>query len=180
MKKALIIMGLISLITSCCSKICPKKADFFTIPATPYYGNQLRLDGCFYQKWNDNGIQSFCKVLFLYNNGVVFNCSGSGHLTDLDKFLVEIRDDDFYSTHKTSWGVFFIENDHIIFERFFGSELGYLVYREEGNIVNDTTFIMTEVSRMKQGVKTEIRPIEWTYHFKAFSPKPDSTNSFIP
>ncbi len=81
---------------------------------------------------------------------------------------------------KAFGGGYLVEDKNIIYERWEGTELGYLVYREEGNIVNDTTFIMTEVSRMKQGVKTEIRPIEWTYHFKAFSPKPDSTNSFIP
>ena len=57
--------------------------------------------------------------------------------------------------------------------------LGYLVYREEGVIINDTTFVMTEVSRINQGIKTETKPIEWTYYFCEFSAKPDSTNTVI-
>ena len=73
-----------------------------------------------------------------------------------------------------------MDDNKIIYERWEGSQLGYLVYREEGVIINDTTFVMTEISRVNQGVKTEIKPIERMYYFKEFSPKPDSTNVFIP
>ncbi|WP_373730031.1 hypothetical protein [Bacteroides heparinolyticus] len=177
MKKVILIMGLISLITSCCSKIFPKKDDFLTIPRTQYNGDELRIDGYFYQKW-ENGTK-YSNIVFLYNNGIVFNKSGYGDIEEMNEYVSSTYQMDF-AKYKGFWGLFLIKDKNIIYERWEGTESGYLVYREEGNIVNDTTFIMTEVSRMKQGVKTEIRPIEWTYHFKAFSPKPDSTNSFIP
>lgn len=179
MKKVLIIMGLISLITSCCSKIFPKKDDFLTIPRTQYNGDELRLDGYFYQKW-ENGTK-YSNIVFLYNNGIFFQIGGSGDMSEIDDYANQsLLFNSDVKDRKAFGGGYLVEDKNIIYERWEGTELGYLVYREEGNIVNDTTFIMTEVSRMKQGVKTEIRPIEWTYHFKAFSPKPDSTNSFIP
>ena len=81
---------------------------------------------------------------------------------------------------KGFWGLFLIENNKIIYEKWVGTQLGYLVYREEGEILNDTTFFMTEQSRMNQGIKTEVETIDRTYCFKAFSPKPDSTNTCIP
>ena len=75
MKKALI-MGLITLITSCCSKIFPPQDDFITIPQTPYYGDELRIDGFFYRTWENE--TKYSDITFLYKDGVVFQGNGSG------------------------------------------------------------------------------------------------------
>jgi len=49
----------------------------------------------------------------------------------------------------------------------------------EGDIINDTTFVISVSYRMKKGKKTEVKARNETYHFKQFSPQPDSTNNFI-
>ena len=45
-----------------------------------------------------------------------------------------------------------------------------------GRIVNDTTFVITEVEETNGGPTTEV---DLTYRFVPFSPKPDSTSTFI-
>ncbi len=165
------------LLVSCCSKIFQKEEDFLTISKTSYTGNELKLNGCYYQKWDNN--QKFGNVIFLYNNGVVFQKGGSGELKDLNNYLSEIQENKFYYSKKGFWGLFIVEENKIICERWVGTEAGYLVYQEEGNIINDTTFMMTLSSRINKGVKTNTHKIERIYYFHEYSPKPDSTNNFI-
>uniref|UniRef100_UPI0035A05C3B hypothetical protein n=1 Tax=Prevotella heparinolytica TaxID=28113 RepID=UPI0035A05C3B len=117
---------------------------------TQYNGDELRIDGYFYQKW-ENGTK-YSNIVFLYNNGIVFNKSGYGDIEEMNEYVSSTYQMDF-AKYKGFWGLFLIKDKNIIYERWEGTESGYLVYREVGNIVNDTTFIMTEVSRMKQGVK---------------------------
>jgi hypothetical protein len=54
-----------------------------------------------------------------------------------------------------------------------------LVYTNIGVILNDTTFQLTESYRLKKGEKTEYQILDEIYHFRQYSPKPDSTNDFI-
>ncbi|MBQ3710679.1 MAG: hypothetical protein II887_08245 [Bacteroidales bacterium] len=178
MKKTLVIF-LIIMVLSCCTKTHSTKDDFFTIQKTPYIGDKLRIDGFFYQKW-DNGAK-YLNITFFYKNGVVFQGNSAGHMSDLvEQAQQTLLNHDQKKNIKSFWGLFQVDDNKIIYERWEGSQLGYLVYREEGVIINDTTFVMTEISRVNQGVKTEIKPIERMYYFKEFSPKPDSTNVFIP
>lgn len=177
MKKALVI-GLISLITSCCSKIYPSKDDFLTIPKTQYSGNELRIDGFFYRTW-ENGTK-YSDITFLYNDGVLFQGNGAGDLSQLMEYAQEtLLHHDQIKDKKAFWGLFLVKDNKIMFERWKATQSGYLVYREEGVIIDDTTFVMTEVSRINHGIKTETKPIEWTYYFCEFSAKPDSTNTVI-
>ena len=50
------------------------------------------------------------------------------------------------------------------------------VYLDKGEIQNDSTFLITKSIRSKTGEEKELNEI---YHFKQFSPKPDSTNVFV-
>ena len=175
--KKLIIMGLISLIAHCCSKT-GLKDDFLTIPRTPYNGNELRIDGFYYQQW-DNGAM-FSDITWFYNDGIVFQGNGSGNMSELIDYANKtFLNHEMKQDKKGFWGLFLVKDNKIIYERWVGTQNGYLVYREEGNIINDTTFVMTEVSRMEQGVKSETKPIERLYYFNEFSSKPDSTNNVI-
>ena len=54
---------------------------------------------------------------------------------------------------------------------------GMPAYLKTGDIINDTTFVITEVERSKDG--SERRTINEMYHYKHYSPKPDSTNNFV-
>ena len=82
---------------------------------------------------------------------------------------------------KISWSVFQFDGNNIQFERWYPSSGGpFPAYVRSGEILNDTTFIITEIYRMKDGVKTDVEESNEVYQFQAFSPKPDSTNRFIP
>ncbi len=180
MKKGIItIAAMLLFVCTSCSKLFPRKDDFLTIPQTPYTGDEIRTDGFYYQTWDDG--MKYAEITFLYNNGVVYQGHGSGDLNKLIEYANKtLLYHDTEKDKKGFWGLFTVDNNRIVYERWQGSQKGYLVYREEGDIINDTTFVMTEVSRMNQGEKTETKAIERTYCFKEFSPKPDSTNNVIP
>jgi hypothetical protein len=57
-----------------------------------------------------------------------------------------------------------------------GSDCGWQVYVKEGFILNDTTL---QITRMYRVDGSDEHILNYTYHFRQFSPKPDSTNNFI-
>ena len=79
--------------------------------------------------------------------------------------------------NKEYWGIFQIDGKKITTQKWFESSGGPLwALTSSGEILNDTTFRLTESVRIDG---TERRAIDVTYHFRAFSPKPDSTCPFI-
>lgn len=50
-------------------------------------------------------------------------------------------------------------------------------YLSIGEIQNDTTFVITKAIRPKTD---ETLVLNEVFHFRAFAPKPDSTNNVIP
>ncbi len=85
---------------------------------------------------------------------------------------------DLIKDSKTRWGVFIIEGAIIKIESWTPSEIK-LAYVYEGIILNDTTFHIKESYRIRKGNKTDVRIKDVIYHYKQFSPKPDSTNVFV-
>ncbi len=82
-----------------------------------------------------------------------------------------------YTNNKSSWGLFIINDQIIQIERYYPTDhLRKSAYINEGKILNDTTCHFT-VSYRSDG--SERRDEDEIFHFKQFSPKPDSTNSFI-
>jgi hypothetical protein len=166
--KAASIIFLILTINNC-SKIAFWKDDELSISKTPYTGNQLRIDGYYFQltpniEWTE--------TFFFYRNGIVLK-SYINNDTGLFETVI--------SFSKLRYGVFEISNENIKFEKWYPSSPGegFPAYVRSGHILNDTTFVITESYRMKKGKKTEVDSENETYHFRQFSPKPDSTNSFI-
>jgi hypothetical protein len=79
---------------------------------------------------------------------------------------------------KVGWGVFLIKGNNIECEVWSTSVGGGLpVGRGEGIILNDTTFCIVKSINIRDGKEFPHNDI---YHFRKFSPKPDSTNNFIP
>jgi hypothetical protein len=72
--------------------------------------------------------------------------------------------------------VFIIEDNVIKFERWYPSERPYNAFVREGVILKDTTFHITKSYRSNG---TEKREKDEIYHFRKFSPKPDSTNVYV-
>lgn len=166
-------------VASSCNKDKIWKDDELSIQKVPYQGNQLRIDGYYYQQKDGD----FYTLYTLYSNGILLYLGGGFTRDKLIELENSIQNGSFYNAAKTFkdyWGVFKIENNNIQFERWYPSSGGGLpAYVRSGNILNDTTFIIIESYRIKSGIKTEVKERNETYHFKQFSPKPDSTNTFI-
>ena len=137
--------------------------DKLTLPREPYYGDALRLDGYYYQT-DRNGHTG---VFFLYRNGVTLD----GFAFDgVDLDIVEkemIGAYDKMRKNKYSWGIFIIRENTLEAEcwRSVGMTGGLHAYKFFYNIENDTTLRYIKDNEI--------------WHFKQFSPKPDSTNRFI-
>jgi len=149
-----------SLIFCSCVRTLPDEE--LTMTRIAYNGKEIRLDG-YYTGAQPNQNKYF-DYIFFYTNGVVFSF---GNLPDinLSQYLGG-------STRKPDWSVFQIKNNVINLQGWTenGSDFvrQYVLKDDSYTIINDTT-LFYETSK---GYKT-------TYHFKKFSPKPDSTNVFI-
>lgn len=127
----------------------------------------LKLEGLYYNKPQK-------AHFFLYRNGVFLD-GGTGFNGSVNELI------QFYSQkeiHRTiyelpyRWGVFKIENDEIVIEKWVsGDAFGrYTTTKFDGVIINDTTLMLNHPAEAI-GVDT--------FYFHKFSPKPDSMNKFI-
>ena len=173
MKTTLTILIAIFLMSGSCRKELAPDEEL-TLQKQNYNDTTLRIDGYYYSEFND-----IYSVLFFYSNGVLFS-GGDVFNNKLQEFEVECQNGVFWNNHKDKkmyWGLFNIDGTKIVYEKWYVSSGGGLpVYKHLGEILNDTTFIINKSIRSKTGDEKEHNE---TYHFRKFSPKPDSTNSFI-
>ena len=118
-----------------------------------------------FQSYNSSGlIADFTTVFFLYRNGIILS-AGAYENAALD--VVEKKMLKRYESllkEKIGWGVFVVKNNKIEYEQWSTSVGGGLpVFKNSYIIENDTTL------SSYMGI----------YHFRQFSPKPDSTNVYI-
>ena len=148
-----------------------------TLVKQPYNGSELRLDGYYYDM-EDGKIWS---TYFFYRNGILHYGIASDTLgNNLDMYDTWFASDYYLQRLRTGrrrWGLFEIHDDSIVFERWGILEGGDPVLRFSGRILNDTTFIITRCENPHSGDVCQEQDL---YHFRQFSPKPDSTNMFIP
>jgi hypothetical protein len=145
--------------------------DKFVTNKTEYTGTQLRIDG-YYQSKSE--VEDYYYLYVFYRNGIVLLPGVSNTPSPyIMKFV-----DNFNHEIKTFWGLFIIGNGEITIE-YYKSKMveGLPAYIRTGEILNDTTFVLKEEKRSKDG--SELKSIDETYHFRKFNPKPDSTNSFL-
>lgn len=145
--------------------------DEFSLNRAEYNGNELRIDGYYASKAIG---EDYSYLYVFYQNGVLLK-PGVAENTDeyIQKFV-----DGFNHNIKDFWGIYQIQDSTIQVE-FYKPKMteGLPAYIKTGKILNDTTFILTNEKRSKDG--SESRAISETYHFREYSPKPDSTNTFI-
>jgi len=164
-------MGIILSLSSC-DKILVD--DELTLNKKPYTSNQLQTDGYYFCKFGN-----IYRIYFLFRDGVVL--SGGDVFEDkLKEQEKKYVDGSFFESKKENklyWGVFNLDTNIILIEKWYPSSGGGMpVYLDKGEIQNDSTFLITKSIRSKTGEEKELNEI---YHFKQFSPKPDSTNVFV-
>jgi hypothetical protein len=177
--KTLLLVLFLSLVMFSCKKIDLFQDDELSLSRKEYTGNQLRIDGYYY--FNYTNEEDYVRIYFFYKNGMILY-GGSSLLSELPELEKSYKDGTYYNhvkSNKLAWGVHQIEGFKMEFEKWYG-EKPYRVYGQEGVILNDTTFRINQGYRMKNGKKTEVESKNEVCHFREFSPKPDSTNSFVP
>ena len=159
-----------------CERHSFKKDDELSLKPTEYESNQLRIDGYYYVT-NFNDPQKSMEVFVYFQNGT-FSYFGGGfkNFSDIENRLINTNSIEKLKNIKYCWGIYVIDNDKIKFERWYPGQGAIKAYVREGRILNDTTFHITKSYRSDG---SEERDKDELYHFRPFSPKPDSTNIFI-
>jgi len=160
---------------------CHKDKEL-SMKAVPYTGDELKINGYYYKKCYDEK----SLVLVFYSNGVQFG--GNGIPIPNIEIENSLRDPEFLKLCDRFffWAPFEINNNVLRFEFYdiFGHDWRTCI--AHCKILNDTTFIIEKITFSKTGKEVNTNKEgtssyslgEW--HFKQFSPKPDSTNNFIP
>jgi hypothetical protein len=155
---------------------CINFDDELTITKTPFNGDNLKTNGYYYNIWRVKE-ETFVEINFLYRDGVLLH-GGSDDSTSFSNLEKVYLDGIYYDNakiRKYCWGSFVVEEDSIFIERWYPPS-PYWAYRQSGIILNDSTYKLTKIIRVDGTEESEINRV---FHFKQFSPKPDSTNNFI-
>ena len=155
----------------------------FSMKAIPYTREELKING-YYYKNTDKG---YSRVLIFYSNGVQFG--GNGMSIPTIEIENKLRDPDYtkyFRDNQSCWGPFEINNNVLRFEFYDIFGHNWLTCIAHCEILNNTTFNIKKVTYSKTGKEVDVNKYSTSYHslgewhFKQFSPKPDSTNNFIP
>ena len=152
------------------------KNDEFSMQKEPYTGTHFRIDGYYYL---DYGNPATRIINFFYRDGTMLSV-GAVYVSDLDSVENSYRNGEWYriySEHILRWGIFTVNGSVIKHEKWYHSSGGgWPAYVSEGVILNDTTYKINSIYRPLTGERLADNAV---YHFKQFSPKPDSTNTYI-
>ena len=173
--KTIIILIVFAIFTSCNFW---EDDDELSMYRRPYDGNELRIDGYYWENLMLPDGRERIQVYFFYNNGILL--SGESMLIDdIEKNENTFRNGTFHSfakKYKDNWGIYQIHGDSIVFERWYPSSPPYKASLRIGKILNDTTFLIRKVMHSDGSAP---RSLNETYYFKKFDGKPDSSNKFI-
>ncbi|WP_425236608.1 hypothetical protein [Ulvibacterium sp.] len=178
--KSFIGCAVVLLLSSCF--LVTGKDEKLTMDRVPNDSRKLRLDGYFIRPSCDSKKQDcIYNLFFLFRNGILFT---TGVVAFDKKQLDKIRDStlskEFISRNanvKFNWGVYQIEGNNIVFEKWYHSGKNY-TYVKSGLVLNDTTFVILS-SKRSHWPEEGSEEVKETYHFVEFHNKPDSTTVFI-
>jgi hypothetical protein len=163
----------IAVLFTSCDKLFPDEK--LTMQRTDYIGDELRIDGYYYIQDIRYG---YTNIMFLYKNGVMLqpNVYLSLNLDTIEKKINSQGNE--IGKEKAYWGVFLVNGHQLKYEQWIApNEGGLSVAQGTGSIENDTTFCIIQTYYSYNNTTMYSNKI---YHFRQFSPKPDSTNNFIP
>jgi hypothetical protein len=151
------------------------------IPKENNISQKLNLNGYYYLKSKTSEEYS-SNVYFLYQNGILLNIGSPKYYDELTiSNYINNEILKFKSVYKNKyyWGLYKVFDNHIEFEKWEsksgpGGRLKTVYYK--GQILNNNSFKITNAYNNYQKKNYEVNDI---YEFRPFSPKPDSTNTFI-
>ncbi|MBK7691064.1 MAG: hypothetical protein IPK62_04460 [Bacteroidetes bacterium] len=178
-KQYLILIFALLSFTNCRKLLKCNENENLTFAKNAFNGTQLKLNGYYYYF---NSVDSYWPIFF-YKNGIVSRrLSYAFDTSKINQFEAELMDGTYYKSvkgDKYSWGLYQIDGNAIKYEVFASKSAASCYYPVilTGTIINDTTIHFTNKTNSDG---TDSKTINEIYHFKQFSPKPDSTNSFTP
>lgn len=155
-----------------------RKQEKVSIERVDYTGIELRTDGYYYSLE-----ETEIGLMVLFRNGVLFSYGKYGinqySLSDLENDIIgsEIVNESIDNS-EFGWGVFSIDNSDVFYEYYStGAPISPVkTWAFEGVIIDDSTF---QLQKFINNYTDEEIQIEEIYYFKQYSPKPDSTNSWV-
>jgi hypothetical protein len=167
---------LVVLMAAGCLNLSPCRNDL-QIARRNLAGQPIKTNGYFYGNPID-GPPTYVSLSYFYLDGV-FLASGAT-LREAESGLLR-PSPDFPRNRKPGWGVFLVNNRNIEIERW--EEMPYgaceINRKEIGEVLNDTTFIITRLEFWEKGKLKKREEVNWTFRFRPQAQKPDSTNNFI-
>jgi len=157
--------------------------DKLTLTKAPYSGEEIRIDGYYYRENTD-----YCvSVYFFYSDGTFIDAGClSCKPNEIETYM---RNMDWNQWRKAmddssiGYGIFRVSDNELFIEmwRPSSSWFSFPAYLYTGKVLNDSTFIIKKVQPSKPSAfDNETRSRHEIFRFKQFSPKPDSTNRFVP
>lgn len=175
MKRVLYIILLLSLSS------CEIELEEMYLTRHNYNSDVLRIDGYYYTIEPDS--DRVALRYFFYKNGVSYRDSEDYYdsISELEELIKSLNTSKVHQKYAFGWGVFDFYDSTLLIEQYTQSALNKkLTAIFSGKILNDTTFTLTERYKLDQhGKKYDVYKFDATYHFRQYSPKPDSTNKYI-
>jgi hypothetical protein len=163
---------------------CQKVLDL-SIPKTPYTGNELRIDGYYYSTEGESGEGTkrnplyhftYLEICLLNRNGIsIFYCPAIEEGEDTLQAIHKSLQDPPRDNYPYGYGTYIIEGNRISISHW-RKGWHWFAYQTDGIILNDTTFVT--LKEYMVGERKQDRYVK-VFHFKKYSPKPDSTCVFI-
>lgn len=158
---------------------CISCTDTLQLTRTSITGNQLRLDGYYYDNYASYENLDYIDPIILYSNGIILHTGVEHSLRAIDSTFLDEKWLEYSKNRHDWWGIYQIEGNSIKIEKLYHSNAWFFhAYIRSGKILNDTTFIINSVERSGKPWTKEEKILR-VYHFRHFSIKPDSTNRFI-
>jgi hypothetical protein len=161
-----------------CRKISPCKDEKLNLVKSNYIGNNLKINGFYYGNpdtaWNK--IIRFTTIVF-YRNGIL-NLPGATEFDKMESYIESVAQSTILNKTKYVWGLYQIQDSLIILEYWEPAQCGYPMIKNYGKVLNDSTFCITRVEKIKETDKESIE-IKEEFKFRKFTVKPDSIQSFL-
>ena len=172
-----ILLFLFVVIQFSCVRMLPDEE--LTMTRSSYTGKEFRIDGYYVGITNHTGEyeKNYKHYKFFYSNGIVFSSQSYEIYDDINENFANMEQ---HRAEKDLWAIFQLKDSIIYIQRWvnsasavIGNDRLYSLENDYYKIINDTTILH------EKSTGYVIHTYNEYYHFKKFSPKPDSTNLFI-
>lgn len=158
-----------------CEKLGLCKDDELTLDRQDNNTSELKIDGYYHYPIETDTSKSY--VFVFYKNGLIYNAFGAKNKKEIEENTLDLIIYNNGRESKPGWGVYKIAGSDIEIQYWPYSMGCSPIITERGEILNDSTIILSSIESSYDCVLNEQNK---TLYFKKYSPKPDSTNNFIP